>query len=97
METSQDYLNPTLSLKEFADAMDLPTRTVSEHINRGMGKTFVDFVNEYRVEAVKQKLGSPQSGMYTILALAYESGFNSKATFNRAFKKFTGKSPTEYL
>lgn len=97
METSQDYLNPTLTLKEFADAMGLPPRLVSEHINRGMGKTFVDFVNAYRVEAVKQKLASSRSTTYTLLALAFESGFNSKATFNRAFKKITGKSPSDFI
>lgn len=93
MEEHKDFLNPTLTLKEFAQICKLPSRTISEHINHGLGKTFHDFVNEYRVQAVKAKLNTDAKDNFTLESIAYDCGFNSKATFNRIFKKFTGKSP----
>lgn len=96
MATKKDYLNPTLTLKGFAHELKIPSRTISEHINHGLGKSFVDFVNEYRVNEVKRRLNSSEIETYTILSIAFDSGFNSKATFNRTFKKFTGKSPREF-
>ncbi len=96
MKIERDYLNPTLSLKEFAAALNLPPRVISQHINIGIGKTFVDFVNEYRIAEVKRKLTSEDRKTFTLLAIAYDSGFNSKSSFNRIFKKFTGTSPSEY-
>jgi AraC-like DNA-binding protein len=63
-------------------------------INNGFGKNFNDFINELRIEEVKSRM--ERSGDAGLLAIAFESGFNSKATFNRAFKKFTGLTPREY-
>jgi AraC-like DNA-binding protein len=97
MDDHQDYLNPTLTLKEFANSCNLPSRTISEHLNQGLNKTFHDFVNEYRVEAVKKKLSTDEKNKYTLESIAYDCGFNSKATFNRIFKKFTGVTPGNYL
>jgi AraC-like DNA-binding protein len=97
MEVNKDFLNPSLTLKEFAKTLKLPARMVSEHINNGLNKSFVDFVNEYRVNEVKRKLQSGELEVYTILAVAFDSGFNSKATFNRTFKKITGQSPREFI
>ena len=53
----------------------------------------IDFVNQYRIEAAKNMLTSDKYNQYTIIAIAYEAGFNSKASFNRIVKKITGKSP----
>ena len=97
MDVSRDFLNPTLTLKEFSNACGLPSRTVSQHINHGLNKSFQDFVNEYRVEEVKTKLLSSDREIYTLETIAYDCGFNSKATFNRIFKKFTGSTPNTYL
>lgn len=96
MEENKDYLNPTLTLKEFAENCSLPSRTISEHINKGLGKTFHDYVNEFRVLAVKEKLEANFQSNFTLEAIAYDCGFNSKATFNRIFKKFTGVSPGKW-
>ena len=57
---------------------------------------FYDFVNDYRVEEIKQKLADPAQNQYTLNALAFDCGFNSKSTFNELFKKNTGKTPKEY-
>lgn len=97
MNQEKDFLNPDLTLKQFANCLNLPPRTVSNHINQRLGKTFIDFVNEYRVEEVKKKLQSGDKDVYSLLGIAMNSGFNSKSTFNRIFKKVTGKSPRQYM
>lgn len=91
------YLYPQLSLKVFAKEIGLPSRTVSEHLNHGLNISFIDFVNEHRVTEVKRRLDNGEGERYTILGIALEAGFNSKATFHRVFKQFTGVPPGEYL
>ena len=97
MDIQKLYLNPTLTLAEFAKEIKLNPKIVSQHINTGLNKSFNDFVNEYRVEEVKKRLNSPDLERLTILGIAYESGFNSKTTFNRIFKDFTGVAPREFI
>lgn len=97
MDIQKLYLNPTLTLSEFAKQLKLNPKIVSQQINTGLGKSFNDFVNEYRVEEVKKRLTSPDLERLTILGIAYESGFNSKTTFNRIFKDFTGLAPRDFL
>ena len=58
---------------------------------------FNDFINHYRIEAVKEKLKKGEHKTSTLLGIAFDCGFNSKATFNRAFKKSTTVSPKDYL
>jgi AraC-like DNA-binding protein len=66
-------------------------------INQGFQLNFNDFINQYRIEAVKDKLKAGEQKTQTLLGIAYDCGFNSKATFNRAFKKVTGLSPKQWL
>jgi AraC-like DNA-binding protein len=87
------YLEPELSLSDLAQKLRTNTSVLSAAINSNFGKNFNDFVNEYRVEEFKKQIKLPQNQNYTLLAVAFDCGFNSKATFNRAFKKFTGESP----
>lgn len=96
MKENKAYLNPSLTLKEFSQICKIPSRTISEHINHGLNKSFHDFVNEYRVNEVISKLNSIDRSLFTLESIAYDCGFNSKATFNRIFKKFTGTSPSSY-
>ena len=97
MDNQKLYLNPTLTLSEFAKELKLNPKIVSQQINSGLGKSFNDFVNQYRVEEVKLRLNSLDLERLTILGIAYESGFNSKTTFNRIFKDFTGVAPRDFL
>lgn len=97
MELKQDYLDPTLSLKTFAANCKLPQKLVSQYLNQKLNKTFHDFVNEYRVEEFKILIAENRDQNFTLEGLAYESGFNSKATFNRTFKKFTGTTPSQFV
>jgi AraC-like DNA-binding protein len=95
--TEKAYTNPELTLTDLAKALQTNNSLLSRVINSGFGQNFNDFINFYRVEEVKGKLRSEAAGQVTIMSIAYDAGFNSKATFNRAFKKLTGKNPKDYL
>nr|WP_321234117.1 AraC family transcriptional regulator [uncultured Psychroserpens sp.] len=97
MEDDKAYLNPELNLSDLAEQANMSRAQLSEIINSGFGKNFNDFVNEYRVEAFKDMLKANKHEQLSLLGIAQECGFNSKATFNRVFKKLTNHSPTEYL
>ncbi|BAO77059.1 helix-turn-helix domain-containing protein [Winogradskyella sp. PG-2] len=97
METDKAYLNPELNLSDLAQLAKMTRGQLSETINSGFNKNFNDFVNEYRVNAFKSMLKEDKHKQLSLLGIAQECGFNSKATFNRVFKKLTNYSPTEYL
>lgn len=97
MDQERPYLNPDLNLSDLAKMANMGKSQLSETINLGFDQNFNDFVNHYRVAAFKQKLKSESAQKLSLLGLAYECGFNSKATFNRVFKKLTSASPSEYL
>lgn len=95
--TSQKlYLDPNLSLTQLAKAVRMSPSQVSDLINRGLGQNFNDFVNRYRTDRIAKLLSDENNNHLSILAIALDNGFNSKATFNRVFKKNTGKSPSEF-
>jgi AraC-like DNA-binding protein len=97
MQNEKMFLNPELSLADLAKRLKTNVSVLSAAINQGFGKNFNDFVNEHRVLEFKQQAGLPENKHFTLLALAFECGFNSKATFNRAVKKATGLSPKELM
>ena len=97
MESEHPYLDPELNLITLSRKLKLSRAKLSEIINHGFGKNFNDFVNSYRVDAVKKMLDDGKQEQLSLLVIAHECGFNSKATFNRVFKKLTQISPTEYL
>lgn len=90
------FLNSRLTLEEFARQAALTPRQVSAAINRCMNQNFHEFVNIHRVEEAKQLLRQPDAEIHTVIEVATLSGFNSKAAFNRLFKKYTGMTPTQY-
>ncbi|MFD1217421.1 helix-turn-helix domain-containing protein [Microbulbifer celer] len=96
MESGKLFLNPRLTVEEFAGHVNLPPRQVSSAIKRRYGCNFLEYVNSYRVEEAKIGLADPANRDESVLDIASKSGFNSKATFNRFFKKFAGVTPTEY-
>lgn len=95
-EEKKVYLDENLSLTDVASALDESPKKITELLNADMQTNFYAFVNHFRVEAFKTKLNSETSQNKTFLGLAYESGFKSKATFNRAFKEITGMTPKAY-
>ena len=97
LREEQLFLRPDLSLKELAAELRLPRRYVSHLINRYHGKNYKGFINEFRIAAFLVKARSEKENHKTLLALALESGFSSKSTFNQVFKNQFGKTPSEYL
>ncbi len=97
MKEEKHYLNPELNLIDLASQTGMSRSQLSQVINLGFDKNFNDFVNQYRVEAFKERLANGEHKQLSLLGVAYECGFNSKATFNRVFKKLTQQSPSQYL
>lgn len=96
METDKLYLNPLLKLETLAEKLVVPEKAISSLLNQFVGKNFNDFVNEYRVEEAKVKLTDPDYNYLSIAGIAFECGFNSLTTFQRAFKQFSGLTPSQY-
>jgi len=96
MERDKPYLNSDLTLRELADSLSMSTHNLSEILNTRLNKNFYDFINHYRVEEVKRRLTGSESKYYSLIAIAYDSGFNSKSAFNTIFKKQTGTTPSQY-
>lgn len=96
METEHLYEDETLSLPKLAERLDIHPNYLSQVINERLGKNFYDFVNGYRVAAFQRLIAQGEQRRKTFLALALECGFASKASFNKAFRKFTGQTPSEY-
>ena len=96
MVAEERYLDSDLKIDDLALELDLPPKKLSQIINEGYSCNFFDFVNRFRVEAAKVLLSNRADAKRTVLEVLYDSGFNSKSSFNTAFKKFTGLTPTEY-
>lgn len=94
MESDKLYLDSRLRYSDVAVRLGISTRALSSALN-GIGKTFNDFVNDYRVREAKD-LMEIRTG-YTLLGIAFSSGFNSKSSFNRIFKQVTGNTPSSYF
>ncbi|WP_024769830.1 helix-turn-helix domain-containing protein [Aquimarina macrocephali] len=90
------YKDSTLSLNDLASKLDVHPNYLSQTINEKERKNFYDFVNTFRVEEFKRLVKINNNQQFTLLALAYDCGFNSKSSFNRYFKKRTGKTPSQY-
>ncbi len=97
MEEKEVFTNAKLSLSDLAQALGTNTNYVSRLLNEGLKTSFADFVNAYRIKCFIRILKEDKNQSKTFLYHAYNSGFNSKSAFNRAFKKYTGKTPSEYF
>jgi len=95
IESNEAYLNPELSMNFLSEILNVPKHQLTEVLNSDIGKNFFKFINEYRVEAVKKYL-SDTTNNYSIEAIGYECGFNSKSSFFTVFKKITGQTPFAY-
>jgi AraC-like DNA-binding protein len=91
------FLDPELNLAQLSERLQMNRAEVSEIINLGFGKNFNDFVNQFRIEQFKKRLQQGDNKHLSLVGLAFDCGFNSKATFNRVFKKEVQLTPTQYL
>lgn len=97
MEVDKLYLDPELTVSKVAAHVGISSKTISSLLNQHVEKSFNDFVNGYRVQQVQEKLIAQSHENLTIYGIALEAGFNSQATFQRAFKNIAGMSPREYI
>ena len=96
MREEKPYLNASLTLERYAQLLKLPTRQVSNTINRCFGQSYQEYINRHRVEEAKRLLNASSTQDQTILEITQLAGFNSKATFNRLFKAATNMTPSQY-
>lgn len=96
MNETKVFTNPELKLSLLAEQVGLPPHQVSKLINEKFGKSFNDYVNEYRVNEFILRINDSKFQSLSIYGIALDVGFNSKSSFNTAFKKITGKTPSEY-
>jgi AraC-like DNA-binding protein len=97
LDEEKVYLQPKLSLEQLGNELKLQPRYISSIIQSHYQQSFTHLINNYRVKEVLRKINDPQEKNKTLLALALESGFNSKSSFNQIFKEYTGKTPSSFL
>jgi AraC-like DNA-binding protein len=96
MATERPYLEPALTIDQLAARLAMPGHVLSQVINSAYKQNFFNYVNHYRVEAAKAQLGDPGCNQKTMLQILHEVGFNSKTTFNDAFKRHTSMTPSAF-
>lgn len=96
MKQNKLFRNPGLKASEIAEQLNIPMYQLSHLLSLKSEFNFFEFVNNYRVEEAKELLLNSDNKHLTILAIGMEAGFNSKSSFNRAFKKNTGKTPSDF-
>jgi AraC-like DNA-binding protein len=96
IEKDKPYVDYDLDLLSLSMQTGMKPRYLSQLINKKSGQNFSDFINQFRIEEFKKRVRDPDSKNYTLLSIAYECGFNSKATFNRVFKNHTGITPSTF-
>jgi len=97
LHREKPWNQPNLTLKDLAEKLDIAEYHLSQIINEKLGQNFFNLINGYRVEEVKQEIGDPRYAHLSLLGIAFDSGFNSKSSFNSIFKKHTSMTPTEFL
>lgn len=95
-EKHKVHLDDTISLDKFAAGIQLPKKYVSDLINQGMGCTFKDLLNEYRIKEAIQLMQQHKNPKKSLLEIAYSSGYTNKVSFYRSFKKIMGMAPSDY-
>jgi adenylate cyclase len=97
LDEEKPYLKPNLSLRSLANQLEIHPNQLSWLLNDRFGKNFNEFINHYRIDAFKKLAKDPSNSNLTIMAMAYDCGFNSKTVFNTYFKKEVGTTPKQFL
>lgn len=97
MEEEKLYLNPDLNLKLLAQYLQVSEKVCSRVLSQGLQSNFNQVINGYRIEAFKDKIRNGAHKEYTLTSIAYDCGFDSKSTFNRAFKLVTDMPPSQFV
>ncbi|MBN2520366.1 MAG: AraC family transcriptional regulator [Bacteroidales bacterium] len=94
-EKEKPYLNSDLNMDLLSETLKIPKHNITEVLNTEIGNNFFQFVNNYRVNEVKKMLDDKKN-LFSIEAIGYECGFNSKSSFFTVFKNITGMTPLQY-
>lgn len=97
LDEQKPYLEEAIALRQVAARLEVSPNHLSQAINQGLNKNFYELINERRVEEFKRRVLDSKNRSYTLLAIALDSGFSSKSSFNRVFKQLTGISPRQYV
>lgn len=97
MKAEKWFQNPSLSLRELAENVNISSNKLSWLLNERIGKNFNEYINSLCLENFKENALDPANSHLTLLGLAYESGFSSKSAFNAFFKKTEGITPKAWL
>lgn len=96
MNQEEAWKDNELSVAKLAEHTEIPKYYITQILNEKLQKNFYTFINEYRTEHAQKLIKSPKYKNWSLLAIAYECGFNSKSAFNNFFKKYTDMTPSEY-
>jgi len=96
VEINKPYLDRDLNIHDLSLMIGIPRHHITQVLNEKHKRNFFTFINEYRVKEVIERFSDPKYNHYTILAIAFDAGFNSKTTFNSIFKSQTGLTPSEF-
>ncbi|MFA8449745.1 MAG: helix-turn-helix domain-containing protein [Bacteroidales bacterium] len=96
MHQEKPFLKGDLTIQDIANHMNTPRHYLTQVINEQLNKNFYSFINDFRIEEFKLQITKPENNNLTILAIAFNCGFNSKSTFNNYFKQSTGMTPTQF-
>ncbi|WP_157501474.1 helix-turn-helix domain-containing protein [Echinicola vietnamensis] len=97
IQNNTPYLNQGYNLKDLSDDLNVPLYIISSFINKEKGLNFNDFLNKYRIEYCKEKIRKGEWKNITLEALGYDCGFSNRNSFTSAFKKWVGKTPSEFI
>ena len=97
MEEKQIFLNPGFKIGDLARELSVPTHHLSQYFSAALNTNYYDYINSLRVGKLKSQIADGKLETLSLLGLAFDCGFNSKATLNRVFKKHTGQTPSEYI
>jgi AraC-like DNA-binding protein len=97
MNSSKPYLKPSITIHDLAKQLDVSPLFLSNFLNNELSQNFYLFINKYRIEEFKRLISENKFKSYSILGIAYECGFNSKASFYRVFKILQNSTPSAYI
>ena len=96
MRKHQLYIQPDITLPQLAETIDCSVNHLSQVINSGLGMSFFDYINQYRINLAKEYLTDPDGRYDTVLNIAFAVGFNSNSAFYTAFRKHVGQTPAQF-
>ncbi len=97
IEEEKIFLKPDLTLRDLSEKLNTSTHNISWYLNTISKSSFYDYINHFRIQEFLKKIENGEHHRNTILALSMEAGFNSKSTFNKAFKLEMKDTPSNYI